>query len=192
MPAACAASGADTHHMADIDPVFEIEAQAVAQLIDELDYFQILKVEQSVSPAELKAAYYRESRTYHPDRFFSAPDSDGKRAIEKIYRRVNEAYVVLRDDAKRAKYTGDVNGPDRERKLRFTEESEQEQKAQREAEMGITPQGRRMFQAGLIDLDAGRFPQAAQNFRMALMYEPQNALFKQKLEEASKLASGRR
>ena len=53
----------------EIDEAFEIEAQALAQIMDELDYFQILKVPQTVTPVALKQSYYRESRTYHPDRF---------------------------------------------------------------------------------------------------------------------------
>jgi curved DNA-binding protein CbpA len=96
-----------------MDPIFEIEAQALAQIIDELDYFQILKIEPNASPVDIKNAYFRESRAYHPDQFFAVPDGDGKRAVAKIYKRINEAFVCLRDDRKRAKYLADVSGPDR-------------------------------------------------------------------------------
>ena len=177
--------------MAEIDPVFEIETQAVAQIIDELDYFQILKIEQDASPEAIKQAYFRESRLYHPDRYFSLPEGELKEAIGRIYKRINEAWVCLRDDRKRGKYLADVNGPERAKKLRYTEASEEELKRARDAELGTTPQGRRMFQQGLLDMEGGRYLQAAQNFKMALMYEPQNALFKQKSEEAAKLAAGR-
>src|SRR5436190_4065643 len=102
-----------------MDDGFEIEAQALAQILDELDYFQILKVGQNASPGEIKAAYYRESRLYHPDRFSTLPASELKDNIGKIYKRINEAYVCLRDDTKRTKYIADVIGPDRQRKLRF-------------------------------------------------------------------------
>lgn len=178
--------------MPELDPVFEIETLALADIIDQLDYFQILKLEQTASPPEIKAAYFRESRTYHPDRYFALPQSETKSAISKIYKRINEAWVCLREDRKREKYLADVNGPDRDQKLRYTELSEEELKRAREAELGATPQGRKMFQAGLLDLEGGRFPQAAQNFKMALMYEPQNARFKEKLEEATKQASARK
>jgi len=174
--------------MAELDPVLEIEAVAVAGLIEELDYFQILKIESNAAPSAIKAAYYRESRIYHPDQFFSVPDGDAKRAIEKIYRRINEAYVCLRDDAKRTKYVADIGGPERAKKLRFTEQSEQEQKQAREEELGKTPQGKKMFAAAMLDLDGGRVPQALQSLKMAVMYEPANAYFKQKLEEVQKLA----
>lgn len=175
-----------------MDPIFEIEAQAVAQLIDELDYFQILKLEPNATPAEIKQAYFRESRAYHPDQFFASSNEEGKRAVARIYKRINEAFVCLRDDRKRAKYVADLSGPDREKKLRYTEQSEEELKRQREEELGKTPQGRKMVQQALLDLDGGRYAQAAQNFRMALMYEKDNAFIKQKLDEAQRLAGGKK
>ena len=170
-----------------MDETFEIEAAALAQIMDELDYFQILKVGQDASPSQIKAAYYRESRAYHPDRFFQLPNLDLKEAIGRIYKRINEAYVCLRDDTRRAKYLADVNGSERQKKLRFVEASEQELKKDKEQEIGSTPQGRKFFMAGLSDMAAQRFAAAERNFKMALTYEPNNPNFKAKRDEAGKL-----
>lgn len=174
--------------MADeLDEGFEIEAIALAQIIDELDYFQILKVGQAASPTEVKAAYYRESRTYHPDRFFGMGSGDLKDALGRVYKRINEAYVCLRDDARRAKYLTDINGPERATKLRFVEASEQELKKDKEQEVGVTPQGRKFFLSGLQDMAGQRFAAAERNFKMALTYEPGNVNYKAKADEVSKL-----
>jgi DnaJ-class molecular chaperone len=170
-----------------MDDTFEIEAAALAQVLDELDYFQILKVGQGANPNEIKTAYYRESRAYHPDRFYQLPNLDLKESIGRIYKRVNEAYVCLRDDVKRAKYLADVNGPDRQKKLRFVEASEQELKKDKEQEIGATPQGRKFYMAGLQDMAGQRFAAAERNFKMALTYEPNNANYKAKRDEAGKL-----
>ncbi|HEY5677320.1 MAG TPA: J domain-containing protein [Myxococcales bacterium] len=170
-----------------MDESFEIEAQALAQILDELDYFQILKIAQHASPAEIKAAYYRESRAYHPDRYSTLPPGELKDNIGRIYKRINEAYVCLRDDTRRTKYLADVVGPDRQRKLRFVEASEQEMKKEKEQEVGATPQGRKFFLAGLSDMAAQRFASAERNFKMALTYEPNNPNFKVKRDEAGKL-----
>ena len=170
-----------------MDETFEIEAAALAQIMDELDYFQILKVGQDASPSQIKAAYYRESRAYHPDRFFQLPNLDLKEAIGRIYKRINEAYVCLRDDTRRAKYLADVNGSERQKKLRFVEASEQELKKDKEQEVGSTPQGRKFFMAGLADMAAQRFAAAERNFKMALTYEPNNPNYKAKRDEAGKL-----
>ena len=170
-----------------MDETFEIEAAALAQIMDELDYFQILKVAQDASPSQIKAAYYRESRAYHPDRFYQLPNTDLKESIGRIYKRINEAYVCLRDDVKRAKYLADVSGAERQKKLRFVEASEQEMKKDKEQEVGSTPQGRKFFMAGLSDMAAQRFSAAERNFKMALTYEPNNPNYKAKRDEAGKL-----
>jgi DnaJ-class molecular chaperone len=170
-----------------MDEAFEIEAQALAQILDELDYFQILKIGQSAAALEIKAAYYRESRAYHPDRFSTLGAGEFKENIGRIYKRINEAYVCLRDDVKRTKYLADVLGPERQKKLRFVEASEQELKKEKEQEVGATPQGRKFFIAGLSDMAAQRFAAAERNFKMALTYEPNNPNFKAKRDEAGKL-----
>ena len=170
-----------------IDEAFEIEAQALAQIMDELDYFQILKVATNAPPQEIKRAYYRESRTYHPDRYYQLGAGELKEAIGRIYKRINEAYVCLRDDARRTKYLVDINGPDRAKKLRFIEASEQELKKDKEQEIGTTPQGRKFFLAGLQDMAGQRFAAAERNFKMALTYEPGNVNYKAKRDEAGKL-----
>src|SRR5207244_11578511 len=151
-----------------MDEGFEIEAQALAQILDELDYFQILKVGQNASPGEIKAAYYRESRAYHPDGFSTLPPGELKDNIGKIYKRINEAYVCLRDDTKRMKYLADILGAERQKKLRFVEASEQEMKKEKEQEVGATPQGRKFFMAGWSDMDAQRFGSARSHFKHAL------------------------
>lgn len=173
--------------MAAFDEGFEIEAMALAQIMDELDYFQILKTAQGAAPNEIKAAYYRESRTYHPDRFYQLPAGELKEALGRIYKRINEAYVCLRDDVRRTKYTADVNGPERAKKLRFVEASEQELKKDKEQEVGTTPQGRKFFMAGLQDMAGQRFAAAERNFKMALTYEPGNVNYKAKAAEVAKL-----
>ena len=170
-----------------MDEGFEIESQALAQILDELDYFQILKVGQNATPGGIKSAYYRESRAYHPDKFSALPPSELKENIGKIYKRINEAYVCLREDTRRMKYLGDILGADRQKKLRFVEASEQEMKKEKEQEVGQTPQGRKFFMAGLSDMAAQRFASAERNFKMALTYEPNNSNFKAKRDEAAKL-----
>src|SRR4029077_20814087 len=115
------------------------------------------------------------------------PPSELKDNIARIYKRINEAYVCLRDDTKRVKYLTDILGAERQKKLRFVESSEQELKKEKEQEVGATPQGRKFFLAGLSDMAAQRFASAERNFKMALTYEPSNPNFKAKRDEAGKL-----
>jgi curved DNA-binding protein CbpA len=168
-----------------MDQRFVIEVETLAGALDQLDYFGILKVPQGATPADIKAAYYRESRAYHPDRFAAVPDAAFRELVGRIYRRVNEAYTVLRDDKKRAKYLADVNGPERAKKLRFTEADEaqvkEEQKKKLEEQLGTTPNGRKFYAAALLEIQGQRWEAAHRSLKSALMYEPGNARFKEQL-----------
>jgi curved DNA-binding protein CbpA len=164
-----------------MDATFILEVEQRAAALDRLDYFEVLRVPRSADAAEVKAAYYRESRAFHPDRFAALPSPELRALIARVYRRVNEAYTVLRDEVKRRRYLADVTGPDRARKLRFTGDDEvqvkEEQKRRAEEQLGLTPNGRRFYAAALQDVQARRWDAAERALKSALMYEPKNAKF---------------
>ena len=62
------------------------------------DYYETLGVNNSASDGELKSAYRKQAMKYHPDR------NKGNKESEKQFKKVNEAYYILRDKEKRAQY----------------------------------------------------------------------------------------
>lgn len=67
------------------------------------DYYDLLGVEKTASENDIKKAYRKLAMKYHPDKFSNASEKEKKEAEEK-FKEVNEAYQVLSDADKRAKY----------------------------------------------------------------------------------------
>ena len=76
------------------------------------NYYEILGVEKTATADELKLAYRKLAKKYHPDMYVSASEQEKKDAEAK-FKDVNHAYEVLSDPQKRAAYDtyGDENGP---------------------------------------------------------------------------------
>lgn len=78
--------------------------QQVHEKLETLNYYQLLGVERTATPAQLRSAYFELSLEFHPDRFFLLRSGDIKAKIYAIFRRVSEAYAVLSDERRRAMY----------------------------------------------------------------------------------------
>ncbi len=62
------------------------------------DYYEVLGVEKNASKEDIKKAYRKMAMKYHPDR------NPGDKEAEEKFKEAAEAYEVLHDDDKRAKY----------------------------------------------------------------------------------------
>ena len=63
------------------------------------DYYEVLGVSKTATDEELKKAYRKLAKQYHPD-----ANPDNKEEAEKKFKEVNEAYEVLSDSQKRRMY----------------------------------------------------------------------------------------
>ena len=66
--------------------------------MDYKDYYKILGVERKASADEIRKAYRKLAMKNHPDQ------NPGDKAAEERFKEINEAYQVLSDDQKRARY----------------------------------------------------------------------------------------
>jgi len=88
-----------------------------------IDYYKVLGVDKNASEKEIKKAYRKLARKYHPDL-----NPDDKEAQRK-FQQVNEAHEVLSDPEKRQKY--DKYGKDWQHAEEFEKARQQQQQQQR-------------------------------------------------------------
>jgi len=100
------------------------------------DYYKILGIEKTASPQDIKNAYRKLARKYHPD---LNPDD---RNAKKNFQQINEANEVLSDPVKRKKY--DEYGKDWKHAEEFEKAKQYQEQAsdfQRPGYSGAQPEG---------------------------------------------------
>lgn len=67
-------------------------------MAEKRDYYEVLGVNKSASDADIKKAYRKLAKQYHPD------VNPGDKAAEAKFKEANEAYEILSDSQKRSRY----------------------------------------------------------------------------------------
>lgn len=173
--------------MARLDP---LEIQALAKIVDELDYYQILHLERSAAASDIKRAFHTCSRSFHPDTNRQLGETI-RAECARISKRITEAYCVLRDPRRRKAYDDHLGKGDGLR-MQLSEARAAHAKQEVEVRQGRTPQGRQFYQKANDAMKRGDWAGAVQNLQMALTFEPDNVLFKDELTaaKASKKKAG--
>jgi curved DNA-binding protein len=86
-----------------------------------LDYYKLLGIDKTASAKDIKSAYRKLARKYHPD--LNPNDKDAKKKFQQI----NEANEVLSDPVKRKKY--DQYGKDWQHSDQFEQQNQYRQQA---------------------------------------------------------------
>ncbi|UCG94412.1 MAG: DnaJ domain-containing protein [Candidatus Aerophobus sp.] len=89
---------------------FEVKDKKLAEVIamsaqlSTMDYYQILNVPENSSTYQIKLAYFRLAREYHPDCFSKDLPSDIRGKIEDVFGHITKAYETLSDEKKKQDY----------------------------------------------------------------------------------------
>ncbi len=67
-------------------------------MAEKRDYYEVLGVDKSASPDQIKRSYRKLAKKYHPDM------NPGDKEAEAKFKEVNEAYEILSDEQKKARY----------------------------------------------------------------------------------------
>lgn len=167
--------------MADLAPT---EITALAGILSELDYYQLLHLERDAKLSDIKRAYHATSRAFHPDSNRNQTP-EVRAAIDEIAKRISEAYSILRNPRRRKAYDQQVSARAGVR-MQLAEAEAAGNRKQTEAREGRTPQGRQYFNLASASLRKGDYAGAVRNLQTAITFEPDNTHFKEQLVEARK------
>lgn len=145
--------------------------------LNQLDYYELLRIESTASADEVKRAFHQFALRYHPDRYAGAPEDKRERAAE-IYRRGAEAYRVLTNPQQRAVYDKQLA----QGQLRYVEPQEERPRVAGAIEVKSI-RARQPLQRALEAEKKGDLQAARLNYSLALQAEPENAALKEKLEQ---------
>jgi curved DNA-binding protein CbpA len=171
----------------------------------ERPYHELLGVERNADTKEIKRAYFRLSREYHPDRYFRRQIGHFGARLERIFRKVAEAYELLSDPTTRAEIErslasmpgpaegeyrsvapagpGERVGP-QPRGYRVPDRMQNLERLR--SRFKIPPKllaerrikARQLFQAARVSAHEGRYLEAAQSMRLAIAFDPWEQQYK--------------
>jgi curved DNA-binding protein CbpA len=153
------------------------EIHALARLLDGMDYYRLLRVDSQAPLPVIRTAYHRMRRTFHPDAFLDQ-ESELQVAVDRISKRLNEAYLTLRDVRRRRRY--DVALSDG--RLRSADEPQEPPDAAHGV-IAKTPNGQRFHRLALEAEGRGDLVRATSHLKTALTFERGNAALRAKLAE---------
>jgi len=90
-----------------VDPSLDLEVELQREIlafearITGVTHHEILGVERNCDPREIKRAYFRLSKRFHPDRYFRRRVGDYAARLDRIFRHVALAYELLSDPTTR-------------------------------------------------------------------------------------------
>jgi curved DNA-binding protein CbpA len=138
------------------------------------DHYDVLDVARVATADEIKDAYHKLARQYHPDRFHQG-DTGLRAEIGSAFARIAQAYEALSDSGQRAVYdkkrvptsTGLVN-----------DKSEQGKESSAQAAKTENSRARLSFRRGMEALEQDKFDEAARLLAEAATLEPREARYR--------------
>jgi curved DNA-binding protein CbpA len=100
---------------AEVDPSLEIPVEAQRRVLRfeaglDRPYHELLSVEPGVDGKAIKRAYFQLSKEFHPDRYYRRQIGPYAEKLDRIFKRVVEAYELMMDPTTRAELERSIAG----------------------------------------------------------------------------------
>ncbi|ABS24500.1 DnaJ domain-containing protein [Anaeromyxobacter sp. Fw109-5] len=144
-------------------PVDPATLRALLQRLAAADHFEVLGVKRDAAPAQVKVAYFRLAKSYHPDAVPASVSAEVRGLCADVFAKVSAAWAVLGDDAQRAKYLDELASG-----------------GAADVDVMRILQAENVFQAGTVLVRARRYAEALEKFRDAAVLnedEPEFAIW---------------
>lgn len=168
----------------DLDPEVQKRILVFESRLGEADH-ALLDVAPGADAREIKKAYFKLSKEFHPDRFFRRDIGDFKQRLDRIFKRIQDAYERLTNPVVDARARGaETATPENEKLVRL------KQRMPFKVGESAVPEARKqrareIFKEATHAERLGRVVEALSQVRMALTFDPHDAEIKAKRRELS-------
>ncbi len=87
-----------------------VEIEKLRSSLGEVDHYQILGIEKAANPANIKKAYFKAAKQYHPDTLARLGLEALRKDASEVFARIAEAFEVLSDPEQRKEYDARLRG----------------------------------------------------------------------------------
>jgi len=209
-PPSATASVADARVDASLDIPVEVQQRILdfEALLDK-PYHEILGVPSNADRKALRKAYFALSKELHPDRFFRRNTGAFGKRLDRIFGKIVEAYELLSDPTARAEIERSLAAAAGQPMPAAAAATPEADTATTETQAPKTPRAprrphvfslhsrmlrdrkaraKRLFEAGMASNAAGRFTEAAGSVRLAIAFDPWNAIYKEHFVDVQRKA----
>ncbi|HEX8491758.1 MAG TPA: DnaJ domain-containing protein [Pyrinomonadaceae bacterium] len=148
------------------------------------DYYQVLGVRRSASVGEIKSAYHRLAKRFHPDRFHRDEDATLHARVGEAFARIAQSYETLKEKQSRAAY--DLKLSQQSTATTQAESAASKTSGGRGTTAGegsvdtatLLRKAEENFQRGMLALNRGKPMVAISSFGEAARLAPRNARYR--------------
>ncbi len=173
----------------DVELRRRVEVETVHSLLDDLDYYRLLRLKPGAPTVEVERAFQEQSQSFHPDRFFGVRDPKLSRMVTNVFKKVSEAYQVLKDPELKRMYdkklgvtpgsesTGSVHAVDKAALEKERDRSEVD-------DIVTDKRARKYYELAVIARNNEDWNGVVMNIQFAMNYDKDNERLKKELLQA--------